>query len=122
MRSLIFVALLAFLAVGFVAARPAEDVQATESTDQDLTANDSLVGGEEKSEGSTDDETEKSAGESTDDTDNEETDDEETDAEETDDAAATTAAPVKKEVRVFWPRFGGHGPVVIRRHPGFVQA
>jgi len=69
--------------------------------------------------------------ESTEATDAEESSDDEETTEESGDAAdessddadedeTTTAASAKKQIRPFWPRFGGHGPVVIRRHPSLV--
>ncbi|XP_017006384.2 uncharacterized protein [Drosophila takahashii] len=118
MRSLFVVALLAFLAVGFVAARPAEDEESSSSAVVDSTAVDSTSNDadttkatEEKTEGSTDDKdttaTKASAVEETEESsDNAETEND------------TTTEAVKKHIRPFWPRFGGHGPVVIRRHPG----
>ncbi|XP_016966031.1 uncharacterized protein LOC108035112 [Drosophila biarmipes] len=102
MRSLILVALLAFLAVGFVAARPAEDEESSSSsvvdasTDSSSNADESTEANEEQSEGSSDDESTTEAS----------SDDE-------------SSGEVKKHIRPFWPRFGGHGPVVVRRHPGF---
>ncbi|XP_037719946.1 uncharacterized protein LOC119553570 [Drosophila subpulchrella] len=89
MRSLIVFALLAFLAVAFVAARPAEDEESSSLAVVEIPALDSTNNGEETSEASA-------------------VEDE-----------STTGASVEKHIRPFWPRFGGHGPVVIRRHPGF---
>ncbi|EDV51812.1 nucleolin [Drosophila erecta] len=114
MRSLMLVALLAFLAVGFVAARPAEDEESApavvESADEDSTSNDADVDADE----STDDEESADDGEDSGDSADESSDD-------ADEEEPITAAPVKKQVRPFWPRFGGHGPVVVRPHRSLVK-
>jgi len=96
MRSLIVFALLAFSAVAFVAARPAGDEESYSLAVVDIPALDSTS----NVEGSTDQESTTS----------------EASAVENE---STTGASVKNHIRPFWPRFGGHGPVVIRRHPGF---
>ncbi|KAH8326910.1 hypothetical protein KR067_003854 [Drosophila pandora] len=107
MRSIILVALLAFLAIGFVSARPAEDE----------VSSDVVESGDEESSSDSDATTEAASGdeESNDDededSDSEDADEEDSDADE---EASTTAAP-KKQIRPFWPKFGGHGPVVIHR-------
>ncbi|KAH8368931.1 hypothetical protein KR200_006786 [Drosophila serrata] len=132
MRSLFIVALLAFLAVGFVAARPAEDED---------TAVEEVADGEDTAASSGDEATQDTDAEESQDNDAEESQDndaeesQDNDAEESQDNAAeesegdsadeessdedevttTTTAKPRKHIRPFWPRFGGHGPVVIHR-------
>ncbi|KAH8270624.1 hypothetical protein KR018_012528 [Drosophila ironensis] len=113
MRSLIVLALLAFLAVGFVAARPAEEEEssvAVENEPEEATSND------EAADEAADDVEDNDEDADTEDNDEDEDEDEEDNEEDTSDT--TTAAP-KKQVRPFWPKHGGHGPVVVR-HGGLL--
>ncbi|XP_022211300.2 uncharacterized protein LOC111066766 [Drosophila obscura] len=91
MRALMVLALLAFLAVSFVTARPAENEEIAVTDD---------------AEEPTDDEESSEDGETQDN--NEETGEEE-----------AIPAP-KNESPPFWPRLGGHGPVLIHAKPRFL--
>lgn len=106
MRSIILVALLAFLAIGFVSARPAEDE----------VASDVVESGDEESSSDSDATTEAASGdEESNDDEDEDSDSEDADEEDSNAEEETPTAAPKKQIRPFWPKFGGHGPVVIHR-------
>ncbi|KAH8264851.1 hypothetical protein KR038_003810 [Drosophila bunnanda] len=133
MRSLIIVALLAFLAVGFVAARPAEaeetaveevadgeDTAASSGDEatQDTDAEESQDNDAEETQDNEESTGEETEGDSANETEEDSAAEESSDAdaeEDGDEATTTTTAKPRKHVRPFWPRFGGHGPVVVRR-------
>ncbi|XP_068148971.1 protein SHQ1 homolog [Drosophila tropicalis] len=101
MRTLIVCALLAFLAISFVQARPSEE----ESDVLDSTTENNVV---EDSETTESEETEVEG--------EEEGDADENDDDEESTSTTTTTTEAPKHKKIFWPRFGGHGPVVIHRH------
>ncbi|XP_068148970.1 uncharacterized protein [Drosophila tropicalis] len=105
MRTLIVCVLLAFLAISFVQARPSEE----ESDVLDSTSENNVVDDSETTNADETDEEGDEVGEEEGDA------DEDDDEEEESTSTTTTEAP--KHKKIFWPRFGGHGPVVI--HPRF---
>ncbi|BFF96512.1 nucleoplasmin-like protein ANO39 [Drosophila madeirensis] len=114
MRAQMVLALLAFLAVSFVAARPTEDressavVDGDADTDNEDSVEESQVGADEDSS-----EDEDAIDEDAEDEDNNKDDNNEDTGENN---AITVPAP-KKKSPPFWPRLGGHGPVVFNARP-----
>ncbi|XP_034656756.1 nucleoplasmin-like protein ANO39 [Drosophila subobscura] len=121
MRAQMVLALLAFLAVSFVAARPAEDGQTgavvdgdADTDNEDSVEEESQVGADEDSS-----EDEDAIDEDVEDEDNnkDEADEEDGDNEDTGENIAITVPAPKKKSPPFWPRLGGHGPVVFNARP-----
>ncbi|SPP76022.1 nucleoplasmin-like protein ANO39 [Drosophila guanche] len=124
MRTQMVLALLAFLAVSFVAARPAEYgetaavVDGDADTDNaDAVEEESQVGADEDSSEDEDAIDEDSEDE---DTNKDEADEEDGNNEDTGENNAITVPAPKKKSPPFWPRLGGHGPVVFHARPRFL--
>ncbi|XP_017135218.1 probable DNA-directed RNA polymerase subunit delta [Drosophila miranda] len=126
MRALMVFALLAFLAVSFVAARPAEDEEtadldndAQEEEDEpvDDEDTDTVSNGDVEEDSQDSDDEEPSADDAEDE---ESTGDDDARDDDDNEEAPTVSAPNKRSTP-FWPRFGGRGPVLIHARPRYLS-